>query len=551
MDFTRYVSTRVRQLLTPQREPVPGSEQVPNSAGGFVWPVTDWVRLDRFLVLGSEGGTYYVNESALTRENAEAVIRCVADDGPRVVRRIVEISESGRAPKNDPALFALAIAAGLGDAATKAAAHEALPRVARIGTHLFHFLQYVTAFRGWGRGVRRAVGDWYATKPADQLAYQVLKYKRRDKWSHRDALRLSHPKPPTVAHDVVFRFATRGWSGVVELQGVGDLPVVQLMDAVRALPHLEPEDAALLITRYRLVREMVPQELLGHEVIWEALLEHMPFTAMLRNLRVMDRVGLLNRGSAAAARIVARLGDREALRAARVHPVTVLTALRAYSRGRQGFLASLLGNGSVPEVVEALDAAFHLAFEHAPSMGQRVLLALDVSGSMKAEVHGLRGLSCREAAAAMAMVTAAREPEHRMVAFTQGPYPSMYSDLGSGLTPFEVAPEEHLEQVLRRVARMRFGGTDCALPMLEALKHRWPVDLFVVYTDNETWSGKVHPAQALQLYRERMGIPAKLVVVAMASNGFSIADPDDAGMLDVIGFDGATPALIAEFAQAL
>jgi len=38
-----------------------------------------------------------------------------------------------------------------------------------------------------------------------------------------------------------------------------------------------------------------------------------------------------------------------------------------------------------------------------------------------------------------------------------------------------------------------------------------------------------------------------LVVVAMASNGFSIANPEDAGMLDVVGFDAATPALIADF----
>jgi 60 kDa SS-A/Ro ribonucleoprotein len=33
----------------------------------------------------------------------------------------------------------------------------------------------------------------------------------------------------------------------------------------------------------------------------------------------------------------------------------------------------------------------------------------------------------------------------------------------------------------------------------------------------------------------------------MASNGFSIADPDDAGMLDVVGFDSAVPQVIADF----
>jgi 60 kDa SS-A/Ro ribonucleoprotein len=32
------------------------------------------------------------------------------------------------------------------------------------------------------------------------------------------------------------------------------------------------------------------------------------------------------------------------------------------------------------------------------------------------------------------------------------------------------------------------------------------------------------------------------------SNGFTIADPSDAGMLDVVGFDTATPSIIADFA---
>jgi 60 kDa SS-A/Ro ribonucleoprotein len=82
-----------------------------------------------------------------------------------------------------------------------------------------------------------------------------------------------------------------------------------------------------------------------------------------------------------------------------------------------------------------------------------------------------------------------------------------------------------------------------------ALERKLPVDVFVVYTDNETWHGKIHPAQALQRYRERMGIPAKLIVVGMIANAFSIADPEDAGMLDVVGFDTATPAVMADFAR--
>jgi 60 kDa SS-A/Ro ribonucleoprotein len=225
----------------------------------------------------------------------------------------------------------------------------------------------------------------------------------------------------------------------------------------------------------------------------------------------------------------------------------VLSALRTYAAGR-GFR----GQGTwspVAAVVDALDAAFYLAFGAVEPSGRRTMLALDVSGSMAAAVNGLELLSCREAAAAMALVTAATEPRHFFTAFTAGTRPSMHAGFPTGLSPLPISPRERLDDVLAKTAGLPFGGTDCALPMLEARERGWEVDTFVVYTDNETWAGEVHPSEALQRYRDATGIPARLVVVAMASNGFTIADPNDAGMLDVVGFDAATPAVIADFAR--
>ena len=86
-----------------QRQPIPGSTQVQNSAGGYAWEVNDWTRLRRFLILGTEGGSYYATEQKLTLENAEAIKRCIAIDGVKTVKEIVAISDAGRAPKNDPA----------------------------------------------------------------------------------------------------------------------------------------------------------------------------------------------------------------------------------------------------------------------------------------------------------------------------------------------------------------------------------------------------------------------------------------------------------------
>src|SRR5580765_2481796 len=83
----------------PQGAPIPGSGQVPNSAGGFAWAVDDWTQLRRFLILGSEGGSYYASEWTLTRENAQALERRLAEDGRRAVAEIVRVSDRAEHPR--------------------------------------------------------------------------------------------------------------------------------------------------------------------------------------------------------------------------------------------------------------------------------------------------------------------------------------------------------------------------------------------------------------------------------------------------------------------
>jgi len=209
-------------------------------------------------------------------------------------------------------------------------------------------------------------------------------------------------------------------------------------------------------------------------------------------------------------------------------------ALRTYAaghgeRGRHTWIP-------VPQIVDALDGAFYSAFGNVTPTGKRWLLGLDVSGSMASPVAGT-SMSCCEGATAMALVTAHVEAEHVICAFADG------------LRPLPISARSRLDDALRLTRNVNFGGTDCSLPMLYALQRRLPVDTFVVLTDSETWAGDIHPVQALRKYRERMSIPARLIVVGMVSNGFTIADPDDGGMMDVVGFDAAVPQLMADFAR--
>ncbi|WP_437765839.1 TROVE domain-containing protein [Sorangium sp. So ce281] len=548
-------------LVTPQRQKA-RADQVKNSAGGFAFALDEWARLDRWLILGAEGATYYASERKLTVENARAVEACLAADGPRAVQRIVDISGSGRAPKNAPAIFALAIAAADAKLETRQAALAALPEVCRTGTDLFHFTRIVQGFRKWGRGLRSAVAAWYNDKPVDRVAYQAMKYQQRDGYSHRDLLRLAHPVAPTPQHDALYRWIVGGVEALGKASARGKaLPMTDLPDAVRAFESLRAatnrKQVTALIRQHRFTHEMLLTEWKNDPAVWEALLEHMPQTALLRNLGKMTAIGLLSPMSDASRRVARQLTDAGRLRAARVHPIAVLSALKVYEQGhgeRARRRANALSWTPVREVVDALNEAFYLAFRAAEPTGKKHLLALDISGSMTSgSIAGVPGLTPRVASAAMAMATARIEREYGVVGFSaaSGGYGGKWGGGASGLMPLSVSPEQRLDDVLRAVGGLPFGGTDCALPMVWAKRNRVEVDAFVIYTDNETWAGAVHPFQALREYRQAMGRPARLIVVGMTSTGFSIADPTDPGMLDVVGFDGAAPQVMADFTRGV
>jgi 60 kDa SS-A/Ro ribonucleoprotein len=342
----------------------------------------------------------------------------------------------------------------------------------------------------------------------------------------------------------------KGW------EGVGDAPHpdadVRIIWAFeRAKRAASAAEIVRLIADYDLPREAIPTAWLDSADVWAALLARMPMEAMVRNLATLTRVGVVTPGSDGTRHVVAQLANAERVRAARLHPIKVLAALRTYASGK-----GVRGHNTwqpVAQVNDALDGAFYLAFGNVVPSGRRWLLALDVSGSMQGgTIAGVPGLTPHVGSAAMALITAATEPDHTIVAFSaaSGGYGGQWGGGESGITPIDITPGRRLDDVMRTMEAIPMGGTDCALPMIWAERHKVAADVFVVYTDSETWAGAIHPAQALRRYREQMGIAAKLIVVGMTSNGFSIADPDDAGMLDVVGFDTAVPQVMSDFAVA-
>lgn len=521
---------------TPQSEPLPG--QVANNAGGYSYPIDVWGKLDRFLVLGAEGGTFYVSQQKLARDNTRTIQDLIRQDGYRVVHRTMSLLQDGRLPRMDPALFVLALASAEGNEITREAVYRAIPNL-NTGTHLLHFVHFANDLRGWSRGLRRAVANWYTTRPAKSLAYQVSKYQDRDGFSQRDAIRLSHPVAADTDVNAVLHWVVKGWESVGEQPHDND-NLVGLWAFERAKQATSSAEIIGLIRDYRLTHEMIPTRWLAEADVWEALLAHMPMMAMVRNLARMTRIGLLTQRSDATKEVVARL-QTSAVRNAKVHPMAILLALKTYASG-QGQRSDNTWT-PIQKIVDALDDAFYMAFANVEPTGKRHLLALDISGSMGYRAFQ-SGMSCREASAALALITMATEPQCDVVGFSDGQTSRFEA---SNLIPLSISPGMRLDAVVKAISDLPFGGTDCALPFLWATEQKREYDAVLIYTDNETWCGEIHPSKALATYRQQVQRPVRSIVLAMTATDFTIADPDDRYSLDIAGFDAAVPTLIHDF----
>lgn len=520
--------TYAQILKTPIPQSKPASpKQAKNNAGGYSFQLDKWARLERFLILGSLNGTYYVDAQDLTKQNLNIVRECLAENPVKAISLIHDVSTKGRSFNNDAPLLAYTLAMSMAGAA-RDAAKVSFNDIVRTGSHLLTFGNYYKALGGdWGRSVRRAVEHWYTTKTPDNLAYQVIKYQQRNNWAHRDLLRMAHPKPAAGSG----LDALLAWM-VKEVFKADSAP--HLLSVYEAAKKATTEsEIVALIKGERLTWEFVPGQWLGNANVWRALLPNLPMTALVRNLARMTANGVIAPLSDEAHFITKRLGDREAIKKARLHPLSLLNAWKVYASGK-GVKGSLTWN---PEqtVLGNLEGAFLMSFDDVAPTGKRVYWAQDVSGSMSGAVAGKMQVTCAEAGAAMIMAFAKSEERLHVAGFA------------GELRPLKITKRTSFQSAIREVNDSNFGSTDCALPMLDALEKKIPVDLFVVCTDSETWQGRIHAHVALEQYREKMGIPAKMVVIGMTSTGFTIANPDDPGMMDVVGMDTQVFNLVRQF----
>jgi 60 kDa SS-A/Ro ribonucleoprotein len=526
--LTNFTTTPVTQ--TEQARP----DQVKNNTGGYVFSVSDVQRLERFLILGTDGGTYYVGERDLTKQNVDFIRKMIATDASKVLQTVVRISKEGRAYRNEAAIFVMALLLSEAPAEFKHTVIFYVPTVVRTATHVYQLATFIEGLGGWGRAKRRAIAGWFTEKTAEELAYQAVKYRQRNGWTLRDLMRLSHPEgvDANVGNFIL---------------GKDYFPNTENAQILHGYSMMQKAKSVANVT-YTLKRfpdlpwETIPTQFLKDPEVWKTLFHNgqLKGQALVRSITRLSRMGAFN-DMVFAREVADKLTDSDMIAKTRLHPIQYLLASVTHREGqldrdRSGWSATRNKNWeTVPVIADALDAGFHKAFKTITPAGKRTMLAVDVSGSMSQAALGI-DLSCAQVTAAMAMVTARVEPYYMIRGFS-----TSLIDLG-------ITPSMDFGSVMRQVQNRNFGGTDCAAAINWALKNKVDVDTFQIYTDNETWAGGTHVYTALKNYRQKTGIPAKLAVVGIAATDFSIADPKDPqGQMDFVGFDTSAPAVMADF----
>jgi hypothetical protein len=200
------------RIRIPQTIGLPG--QIANNAGGYSFPLPleqEWMR---YLIIGSksDNGSFYQCGGAIATTISKCIMAAVSSPATcaHLIRDIVDVSVSARAPKQEMTMMSLAAAIVFPpDNACKAQALAAINQVCRIPTHLFMLVQYIRDLsqdktkpgKGFGKGVRRALTEYYTSRNGLELAILVTKYKNREGWTHEDLISLLHINPAQMKDD--------------------------------------------------------------------------------------------------------------------------------------------------------------------------------------------------------------------------------------------------------------------------------------------------------------------------------------------------------------
>ncbi|XP_064457645.1 RNA-binding protein Ro60-like [Ornithodoros turicata] len=529
-------------------------------------------RLRRFLYTGLEGNRYAPGRRDFSAETVHSVAALLSEKrGADIIAEVLKLSRDGPRPLcPDASAYALALCAASSCKTTKCAAYGALKEVCPNPAQLFAFSRFLEEASqggtGWGRAHRWAVTNWYTTRRPRELAAHVTRVVRRHSWTHVDVLRLAHVKPPDSSAGIVLvlKYLAKGFQAAQDhfmQKCSNDLECREVLEYLRGVHEVkhstDEQSVARLIEIHDLALEHIPTHFLKSKEIWLCLIPRLPLRILVEQLPRLARNGLLlsrGGGGTVLRPLLERLQSDNALGDCPLGPLETYTIVKQceaathVGTGRARAAASATGGGKRghrhhrSQLEDALMSLHVASFKTVPTTGKRYLVAVDVRSPMAhSRSAGLSAVTPAEAAGILLQALANAEPSVTALAFS-----------ARGMVDLGVNNKMTLADIRARMRETPMGPVSPAVPLRWAQEQRRSYDLFLICTDTQTQPGDTHPAEALKEYRKALHLPqARLVTCAMCSKGFSLAPPDEFGMLDIAGFDVNVLRIVQDFACGL
>jgi len=504
---------QVKRLIgerLPQTEKLPGreSEMDYNDAGGTGF-IDNAKRLERFVILGVDDGTLYVDKNTLTKRTIELVQAL-----PYETVRDVTLDNLDKAWRRRNPLAVAAIRAALVKEDRAKVASEMLPALVNTPSDLLYFarLYHQELAAPFSRSVRRAVSD----KLNGFSEFHLAKYRKRWGFGLDDLIKLTHPKPRDERRSVAFRYL---------LSSGGEYAVPgSYFYHLETLKRVESLDEMIkIITMHGLSWEFAPTWALKEPKFWEALFKEgwIPEMALVRNAWRFANPAI---SPETRGKVVEALANVE-----RVHPGYILTAWIEL-KNRQEKLGSLAS-----PLIDALWRAFE-SRSGASQRRDRIAIGLDVSGSTFVKAGNALLI---ERILAMGAILKRVFPNSDLVYFDSRVKPGPNDP---------VAALEYVDNYYYSYDEKGWGGgTALAAPVAHFAKLAPPYDAVVIITDEEGWQGE-HIQQVYKRNKKKLG---KLIVVTVSGAAtVSMTDPKDPDQLTVVGIVPDLDEIVGRFLES-
>ena len=461
------------------------------------------------LMTGTMEPTFYVDAQELVN-TAIGRFRACAGEQPEFLAKAAVYARNEGFMRLSP-ITALTV---LSTAHDKSLFHKAFPKIIRTPGDLQDFVSIILAggVRGMGRTVKRAVNTWLA----NMSEFHALKYgSEAQAISLRDIYRLTKPKGFQGQAQAIARYIVK------EELDASILPTIAQVERLKkGLPLAESLD---IINEAHLPWEIATSLLPRSKELWASLASYIPYMALLRNLNNFAKYGVLD-DEGKAANICRRLSDPLLVRQSKQFPFRFLTASLAFGDKHTG-------------VSRALEAAFELAVDNVPPFGDRVMVAVDNSGSMSSRISERSEVTAAMAAGSLAAIAIKRA--------------------GTPLV-FTFDSDAHQQPVDRRQAALQMayqlgqhagGGTNLSAPLKALLDSGMLIDTALFITDSESWVDHLRGWGALDIirsYKSRYNPHLRCFFIQVVPYPHRAVPPDEPGCWYIYGWSDSILKFLAE-----